>query len=434
MPLLRRRSAAAPCPHVEAFLAAAELQTGEALKNAIAAHAATCPSCRELQQRLQAFDGPILTGQEAEWEPTEARLDSWLQNFLASEGAVDKVGRRPWWKSLTTLPVGWQLRWVLIPAAAFAVLIGSFLVGRLFAPRPGPLTANATAHRSSSANPIPAATVAEVRIPERRLAQAPQLPETAPRTRSNLAEKAAVVSNAAKPVALAVTAPAAPHQMARAFNAGTLARPALSQADEALALAPPPTPQKLTGTLATNAPDAQVLNSFAPAQPSAGAPVAFPANPAPMPAGVMGGAMPAAAGRFAAVAPAAKAEPAPAVPAPAITLDAGTRVWITLKSVQPPADGVSEFRGVLLLPVTQSGAVLFAQDTEVSGTATVSDGKRSVQILEFRSAGSHYKLRSAGGEANLRVPGAGEVVEFEAGKVLEAWMASASTYDPAEPK
>ena len=50
------------------------------------------------------------------------------------------------------------------------------------------------------------------------------------------------------------------------------------------------------------------------------------------------------------------------------------------------------------------------------------------------SAEVHYRLRSASGEANLRLLGAGQAVEFDAGKVLETWMTSASTYEklPAE--
>jgi hypothetical protein len=119
-----------------------------------------------------------------------------------------------------------------------------------------------------------------------------------------------------------------------------------------------------------------------------------------------------------------------------IRLDAGTRVWITLKSVHPRADGASEFRGTVLLPVTQSGAVLIGRNSEVSGIMNVRNGKRSVQILEFLSTGAHYRLRSAGGEANLRLLGAGQALEFDAGKVLETWMASASTYEkaPGEPR
>jgi hypothetical protein len=128
--------------------------------------------------------------------------------------------------------------------------------------------------------------------------------------------------------------------------------------------------------------------------------------------------------------PEARKEQPPAVPAPPlIKLDAGTRVWITLKSIHPRADGVSEFRGLVLLPVTQSGATMLGRNTEVSGTMTVSNGKRSVQIREFLSAGARYRLRGASGEANLRLLGAGEVVQFDAGRVLETWMSVVSTYE-----
>jgi hypothetical protein len=59
---------------------------------------------------------------------------------------------------------------------------------------------------------------------------------------------------------------------------------------------------------------------------------------------------------------------------------------------------------------------------------TVGNGKRSVQILEFLLAGAHYRLKGASGEANLRL-GAGRVVQFDAGRVVETWMAATSTYE-----
>jgi hypothetical protein len=61
---------------------------------------------------------------------------------------------------------------------------------------------------------------------------------------------------------------------------------------------------------------------------------------------------------------AVRAEHTPVVLAPPlIRLDAGTRVWISVKSVQPLTDGVSEFRGVVLLPVTQSSALCYLSGT-----------------------------------------------------------------------
>jgi hypothetical protein len=111
-----------------------------------------------------------------------------------------------------------------------------------------------------------------------------------------------------------------------------------------------------------------------------------------------------------------------------IKLDAGTRVWIALKSIHPQPDGVSEFRGVVLLPVTQSGATLIGRNAGVSGAITVRNGRRSVQILEFLSVGARYTLAGASGQVDLRLLGAGEALEFDAGRVLETWMASQSTY------
>jgi hypothetical protein len=132
---------------------------------------------------------------------------------------------------------------------------------------------------------------------------------------------------------------------------------------------------------------------------------------------------------------ATRAEHSPAVAAAqVIRLDAGTRVWIALKSVRPRADGVSDFRGMVLLPVTQSGAVLLRRDAEVSGTMTVKNGKKSIRILEFSTTGANYRLKGASGEADVRLLGAGQAVEFDAGRVVETWMASASAYEklPAE--
>ena len=62
-------------------------------------------------------------------------------------------------------------------------------------------------------------------------------------------------------------------------------------------------------------------------------------------------------------------------------------------------------------------------------TTTARNCKRSVQILEFKSKGEHYRLKGASGEANLRLLGAGEAVEFDAGRVVETWMASVSIYE-----
>ena len=118
----------------------------------------------------------------------------------------------------------------------------------------------------------------------------------------------------------------------------------------------------------------------------------------------------------------------PAVPAPnEVRLDAGTRIWITLQSVRQRADGVSEFRGILLLPVVQSGTTLLDRSNPISGTVSVAAGKTTVQITEFVSNGARYLPSTAAGEANT-LPGTGPAVKFDAGKVLETWIVSASVF------
>lgn len=421
LPPLRHRLAAGLCPEAETWCAVADDEASESLRNAIAAHTARCPACRDLQQRLQRFDGPVLPGHENEWEQTEERLESWLKSFLRSGAAVDRAGRRAqgshpghWWQGLAIPPFGWRMRWVLVPAATLAVVIGSFLAGRLSAPRSPQLTASATPYTTPSLE----------RTPDRE----PQLPEAAPQTEPDSAAGTAIASRAARRTSPPVASPAAPAESVPASDVAALAPPAPGNPGQA-PISPPaqavpsPTDERAVETAATSGP--------APSATPAGRGVLSSRRATPS------GITSTVVSRGVTPAPAARAERSPAVPAPqTIRLDAGTRVWITLKSVHPRADGASEFRGAVLLPVTQSGAVLIGRNSEVSGVMSVRNGKRSVQILEFLSTGAHYRLRGASGEANLRLLGAGQALEFDAGKVLETWMASASTYEkvPGEPR
>ena len=336
------------------------------------------------------------------------------------------------------LPI-WQMRWVLVPAAASAVVIFSFLAGRLSVSRPRQLTAAATPYRNSSPNPIPAGTVADGRIPENRPAQGRRPSQATPHAEPNSVGGAATASSAPLRISPSPASQAAPQESARATDTAVIT-PAAPSEPEKLPISPPLEPPRIPiGTSAPVAPISPSVRSEHAVETSGAS------RTAPL-AGRSGTGMPSgrplsavnmslAAPRRVAPAPEATAVHSPAIPAPpVIRLDAGTRVWITLKSVRQRADGVSEFQGVLLLPVTQSGAVLLGRNCEVAGTMTVRNGKTSVQILEFLSPGGHYKLRSASGEADLRMLGAGEVVEFDSGRVLETWMASVSTYEnlPAE--
>jgi hypothetical protein len=111
-----------------------------------------------------------------------------------------------------------------------------------------------------------------------------------------------------------------------------------------------------------------------------------------------------------------------------IHLEAGTRVWISLKSVRRQSEALSEFDGTLLLPVTQSGSVVLDRNTRVSGTISTVGGKTTIRIQEFQLSAASYELTNAGGGMTVHTASAGAAVEFDAGKVIETWVSSASTY------
>ena len=126
---------------------------------------------------------------------------------------------------------------------------------------------------------------------------------------------------------------------------------------------------------------------------------------------------------------AAPADSAPGSGPSSVRINAGTRVWILLKSTSPQTNGDFRFRGIVLLPVTQAGAVLLDRETEVVGVGKVSQGRTTIRIVEFAWQGARYKLRGAAGAVTATGPGAGPTVEFNAGQVLETWLAAVSTYE-----
>ena len=112
-----------------------------------------------------------------------------------------------------------------------------------------------------------------------------------------------------------------------------------------------------------------------------------------------------------------------------VRVAAGTRLWIFLKSLDKRSDTTFDFRGVVLLPVTQKGKVVLDRETEVNGVGSVSQGKTSVRIQQFGSHGAHYRLTAASSGGPDRGSGAGGSLQFDAGQVLEMWVPSASTYE-----
>lgn len=391
---LNRRSDTVPCPEAEASLAASDGDSGGALKRAGAEHAAGCPECRDLQARIESFDSPMAAVNDAEWEQTEKRLDNWLEGFLSSHAAVHREGRPG---NFSRVPHFWnrvawpaRLRWAMVPALGLA-LLGAFLAGRYSSPNSPLITAEL------QRSPVAPAPTGEPRITQASQ-DAPKQAQSPPPART-------------------------PPAGARPTDTAIVVLPEPVKAEDA------PPSVRMPGPPAVDRPVEIAGNSSATNSDST-RPVVPPSGRPTPPRSIM-------VSRGVARAPESKEQSSPAVPSPpVIKLDAGTRVWITLQSVSPTTDGVSEFRGLVLLPVTQDGATLIGRNAEVSGTMTVTNNKRSVQILEFRLAGAPYKLRGASGEANLRLLGAGEVVRFDAGRVLETWLSVVSTYEKqsGEPK
>jgi hypothetical protein len=433
VPLLGRRSGAAPCPEAAAFLAASDGDTSGVLKKAMAEHASKCPECRDLQQCMERFDAPMVTDYDAEWKQTEKRLDNWLESLLASDAAVhherDRIRASRlglWWETLTEPIAVRRLRWALVPAVTLALVICSFLAGRVSVRRPLVITGEV---KRLPAAMLPPQAIVEQRASERKpMGESPvsQRPQAPPKG------GVAIASSSAVRVGRSAASPSAPHERVRATDAAVATPPPASDSEKAAISSPLDPRQNLTGSSAPVSPSGRGERAVETAETSGSARSIGPAGPGVLPSSraMSSGLRSIVASRGVAPAPEARTAPLPAIPTPAvIRLEAGTRVWIALKSIHPRADGVSEFQGVVLLPVTQSGATLLGRNTEVLGTIAVRNGKRSVQILEFLPSGAHYRLRGASGEANLRLLGAGEVVQFDAGRVLETWMTAASTYE-----
>jgi hypothetical protein len=443
MPLLRNADGPDRCPDVETMCAIADDDVDESLRVTIAAHTAICPACAELQRRLNGFNeaGHDQRLPGAEWEETEKRLENWFEKFVATEGAhpnsgdTRSVGERHWWRELANLLSARELRWALGAAAVLVLVVGSFLAGRISvrSPQSSAVLTNPGAVRNVTMPP----TATEPSRSESPKSEQ-QIARVAPSLARNISGNP--TPRSVRPVepdssgqsteaAITRTSPKTP------ANLAVSSTPEIRQEPEQAASSP-----ATASSFGQDSSPGRTARTFGPSSAVS--------RPASRSFGVSLGRDTPPAGSRSVVAPASsknlasvpetrpETQPTP-VPTPrVIRLEAGTRVWIALKSVRPPADGVSDFRGVALLPVTQSNAVLFGRSTEVSGTMTVRNGKRSVQILEFLSPGAHYRLRDANGKANLRLLGAGEVVEFDAGKVLEAWMESASTYEklPDQPR
>jgi hypothetical protein len=192
----------------------------------------------------------------------------------------------------------------------------------------------------------------------------------------------------------------------------------------------PPAPAKITTEPPAPTPvDTAAVPAAAPEPTDAPAPESdTPSEPAPVHSLSRGFAPVVNTAGGQAAQPAQAPPPPPPSPA-AVRINAGTRVWILLQSTSPETGGGFTFKGMVLLPVTQDGAVLLDRETRVVGTGKVSQGRTTIRIAEFVWHGMRYRLRGAPLAVHAPGPGSGPAVQFNAGQVLETWLASPSTYE-----
>ncbi len=392
MPLLEQKQGPDWCPNAAMVGAVVEGSVSETLSRAVANHMARCPACANLHERLRSFDRTDGPRQGPEWTRAERRLDSWLDSFLVSEAVVHRVGGqvrqsdlRLRWQRLTEPVRALRARWLLVPAAALALVIFSFLGGRVSIREvPQPI---------AEAVP-PKGAITDAATPGSHIA-----PQAHPRR-----PKRSLIASGGHRIAESETQPLASQQRETGEVAAKNA-PASTSHDA---------PQTAEAT-----PMAATLSA------SARSDRAIPAAHAPSALGARSEVTSRSGGTSVA---GAKTQQSRAINAPAeIRLEAGTRVWISVKSVRQRADGVSDFSGSVLLPVTQSGAVLLERSTQISGVVGVRQGKTTVKITELVSNGARYRLKGTGESASAP-PGMGVAVKFNAGQVLETWISSASIF------
>jgi hypothetical protein len=124
----------------------------------------------------------------------------------------------------------------------------------------------------------------------------------------------------------------------------------------------------------------------------------------------------------------ASRQPASSAAPASVQLDAGTRLWISVKSLAPLPTGDFEFRGTLLLPVEHSGTVLLERNTGIHGIGKRNNGRVSLRVVDLTIRGARYELKNETDAMNAEVSGTGGAVEFSAGHVFEMFMSSQVVY------
>ena len=412
------------CPDsgsLSAFVAN-ELSTAE--RDAIAEHLERCSDCTALHDRLVRFSQAAATVQDLEWKNAEKRLGNWMEDFLRSQPgathkrsdlgiAVDSLRserNRKWFFS-------WGMQWALGAATGLAMVAGGVLLLKF-----GPWSQS---HGTEVAVQTTSPAVIEPPSGEERSESTADDTVTTPRQENRRATTTAPV--------LPELPAAAPVQHANRQGAEGGEERNESQIAQNAPARPSPAPDAQSGQM-----------TIAQANPPQKEPSTNQVLPSPK--GSLGGsalgiAPPPTPTLPTAYAPAPASSPshAPtAQPLVGVALDrrasfqikGDTRIWIQCSSAIPQTDGSFPIQGMLQQPITQAGAILLGQGTELRGFGTLVGGKISQVVLnEFIVNGARYALLNrVSGKANAPLPGTGRSVQFEGGQVLEMFYVADSVY------
>lgn len=432
------------CPDSAALSAFMENQLGGSDRDAIAAHLAQCSECAELHDRLVSFSRATAAVQDPEWENAEKRLAIWMTGFLDTHLSAGRLADRTtaensakrwnWWHS-------WRFRWALSTVAALALTGTAFLLKPTLpwqvAVR-APAVSNTSSTAQTTTGTAPEKTSAAAAASKSPVVTA----ETHPARHGYISRTYAydargqriALEGGGKQPEQAANSNAMPSLATEPRHAQTvIAQAETGPSATAQMQAPAPTPPPAPGNFA-----ALPAGSAIPHKTPSMEPVTEPVAGAQSPSVTAQGSSPAAPGgtmaRAAPVHPlspsagTATYRPAPTHPA-VYQIAADTRLWIKLNTVNHQPDGSFTFQGSLLESVTEPGGAPLGRGTEIIGSGIVHQGKTSLVVAQIVVGGDRYSLKAASGEPNTQGPGAGPAVEFEAGKILEMFVASPSIYE-----
>jgi hypothetical protein len=395
-----RRAALLSCPAADSLGSVAVSAGLAAIPSRLGEHIGLCPTCSDLHRRLLLFDRPANLDLDSDTIQAGERLDSWLKGFLAAQPARSQAPATPLPKVIS-FPLSsnpqrfWNVQLVLAAAAMFVIAASALYIRRSTTPHsPTPESARATpnqpptARSDSQTSPLP--------MPASQSHPQTAWPKTSARPNSSSANKSTVPvspsESAATPeqsteIASQATSPVEKETPASAEN-DRVSTPWSAPVHPVL----PPAQASLSQGAISRAPAAEVGASSCAACSSSSKP------------------------------------PARSAPPLLIHIPAGTRIWISLGSAIPPDDGPFQFQGTLLLPVTDSGAVLLAAGTPIAGSGRTLQKQTSIQIAEFAIGGQRYRIASAA-KPSAEILGAGKAVRFQEGRVFEMWLDSTSAFE-----